>query len=225
MSLEKLAIRYEVEGSTLQFDNEHRIEAHFNPSRLAIAKTANWSSQNAAQRDSPELQFTGAEPATLSVELLFDTYDTPERAKRSVRKEYTDRLAHLATVERHGDKHRPPVCQILWGGAGAVFEGVLQSLELQFTLFMEDGTPVRATARCAFKQWRTNEADLRRQDKQSADLDKVHVLKRGESLATIAAREYLDAGMWRPIARANGIDDPLGVVPGTLLRIPRLAGG
>lgn len=221
MALDKLTIRVEARGGNLVFSGGEQIVALFNPSRLALAKTANWKAQDAAQRDTPELQFTGAEPGTLNVELFFDTYDTPERSKKSVR-EHTDRLLHLTTVEEHGDKHRPPVCQLVWGAAGVLFQGVLQSLEQQFTLFMDDGTPVRATARCAFKEWRSNAADLKAQAKESADVAKIRVFRRGESLAGIAAEEFLDARLWRPIARANNIDDPLAVAPGTALLIPRL---
>jgi hypothetical protein len=42
-----------------------------------------------------------------------------------------------------------------------------------------------------------------------------------ESLYEIATTQYGNPGMWRLIAAANGIADPLGLRPGTTLRIPR----
>jgi nucleoid-associated protein YgaU len=42
----------------------------------------------------------------------------------------------------------------------------------------------------------------------------------GDTLAAVAFREYGDATLWRAIADANLIDDPLRVRPGTELLIP-----
>ena len=135
-------------------------------------------------------------------------------------KDYTDKLVHLTTVETHGSKHRPPVCQLNWGENAAIFQGVLQQLQIQFTMFTETGMPVRATANCVFKGWRPTREDLQNQNLMSSDVAKVWVVKRGQSLATIAAVEYGDPRAWRIIADANGIDNPLGLAPGTRLLLP-----
>jgi nucleoid-associated protein YgaU len=225
MKLEKLQIKIEKKsspvGKTLLFEESSWLSALYNPNKLGISKSANWAAEKAAGRDVPELQFTNAEPRTLSLDLIFDTYDSPNAEKEDVRK-YTQKLFQLTTVEKHGEKHRPPVCQLSWGAASMFFQGVLQQLEQQFTLFMENGKPVRATARCTFKEWRTNYKDLNQQERQSADIAKTWVVKRGETLSDIAAMEYHDASLWRPIAAENEIDDPLSLVPGTVLLIPAL---
>jgi nucleoid-associated protein YgaU len=232
MGLERLTIIVEIPGSSprgsppqLQFGNDtsaNTIVAMFNPNKLTLSRTVPWPDQQAAKRDNPEVQFTGAIPATLGVDLLFDTYDTPEpeSAKRSVRTVYTDKLMHLTTVETHGGSHRPPVCRLQWGSQSIFFQGVLQQIQIQFTMFTLNGTPVRATASCTFKQWLPNSEDLRKQDLMSSDVAKLWVVKRGQSLATIAAAEYGDPRAWRIIADANGIDNPLDLAPGTRLLLP-----
>jgi nucleoid-associated protein YgaU len=219
MALEKLQIIPEQRGAVLSFGGA--IGALFNPEKLTFNKSVGWKHQEAAQRDVPELQFTNAEPRTLSLELVFDTYDTEDAQKRDVRR-LTDQVLRLTTVEKHGDKHRPPVCRLSWGRVGVFFQGVLERLEQQFTLFMEDGTPVRASLSCTFKEWRTNYEDLNRQDKQSSDVAKTRIVRRGDSLSGIAAEEYRDPALWRPIALENGIDDPRRLSPGTVLLIPTL---
>ncbi len=45
----------------------------------------------------------------------------------------------------------------------------------------------------------------------------------GKSLWQIAANVYGDPSLWRLIARANDIDDPSSLAPGSLLRIPPLS--
>ena len=225
MGLEQLTILVETAGSTLQFGDVtsgDTLVAMFNPNKLTVSRSVQWQNQQAAKRDNPEMQFTGAEPATLSVDLLFDTYDTPEpeSAKQSVKTVYTDKLLHLTTVEKHGDKHRPPVCRLQWGSQAVIFQGVLQQLEIQFTMFTAAGVPVRATARCTFKQWIANSDDLQKQNLMSADVAKTWIVKRGQSLATIASAEYGDPRAWRVIAEANGIDNPLALAPGARLLLP-----
>jgi nucleoid-associated protein YgaU len=219
VEIKKLQIVPEKEGGNLQFDEGAAIGAMFNPDELSFSGSVGWQKQKAAQRDVPELQFTSSEPRTVSVKLLFDTYDTPDLPKKDVRKEYTDKLLKLTLVQ--GDKHRPPVCQLRWGG-GQFFQCVLERLDQRFTLFMDDGTPVRAVVTCAFKEWRTNHDDLQRQARQSSDIVKVKVLRRGDTLSSIAAEEYLDPAKWRPIAVANSIDDPLRLAAGRSFTVPKL---
>ena len=228
MGLEMLTILVEAQGSTddnLQFGgptSASTIVAMFNPNRLTVSRSVSWPNQNAAKRDTPESQFIGGEPATLSVDLFFDTYDTDENQadKKSVKKVYTDKLLHLTTVEKHGDKHRPPVCRLTWGAQGMFFQGVLQQIETQFTMFVENGFPVRATNRCTFKQWVSTMTDLEKQKLMSSDVAKVWVVKRGQTLASIAAAEYGDPRQWQWIAEANGIDNPLALSPGMRLTLP-----
>jgi nucleoid-associated protein YgaU len=220
-----LTILVETRGSKLQFGNDtsaDTIVAMFNPSKLSVSRSIQWQDQKAAKRDNPEMQYTGADPATLTLDLIFDTYDTPEPEdkKQSVKELYTDKLVHLTTVEQHGDKHRPPVCRLTWGCQQQIFQGVLQQLQIQFTMFTMLGTPVRATANCTFKHWLPNSEDMRKQNLMSSDVAKVWVVKRGQSLATIASVEYGDPRAWRIIADANGIDNPLGLAPGTRLLLP-----
>lgn len=217
-----LLILVEEPGSVMSFNEKNAdccITAAFNPNRLSVSRGVRWDDQKSAKRDNPELQFAGADPSTMSIDLFFDTYDTPNKVKQSVRKD-TTKLLHLATVEKHGDKHRPPVCQLKWGTQAVFFQGVLTQLETTFTLFMDDGTPVRATAKCSFKQWRSNVVDLQKQNLMSSDVAKVWLVKEGQTLASIAAVEYGDAREWRIIAEANYMDDPLAMVPGRTLVLP-----
>jgi nucleoid-associated protein YgaU len=222
MGLAQLTILVEKAGAQYEFGSagsDDSVVAMFNPNRLTLSRTVQWENQGAAKRDNPEMQFTGAEPTSLAIDLLFDTYDTPDISKKSVRK-HTDKLLHLTTVEKHGDKHRPPLCRLQWGENHVFFQGVLQQLQTSFTLFLDSGLPVRASCRCTFRQWIGNDQDLQRQDLMSSDVAKLWIVKRGETLTHIAAVEYGDPRQWRAIAEANDIDDPLDVAPGTQLLLP-----
>ena len=224
MALEKLQIFREKKGpvkkgESLECDNTSSIVALFNPDELSLSGSIGWTTGKAAERDVPERSFSGGD-RTLSVKLLFDTYDTPTLRKKDVRTEYTSKVFELTQVE--DEKHRPPYCQVWWGTAGKIFQGVIDRLDQRFTLFMEDGTPVRATLTCTFKEWRTNKEDRERQGLKSSDIAKRKLLRRGDTLSVLAADEYGDPAEWRPIAVANGIDDPLRLTVGRALTVPKL---
>ncbi len=50
----------------------------------------------------------------------------------------------------------------------------------------------------------------------------VHQVRDGDSLPSIAYDAYGDPTRWRPIAEANGIDNPLSLRRGSELTIPTL---
>ena len=52
----------------------------------------------------------------------------------------------------------------------------------------------------------------------------MHTVKDGDSLPSIAYEAYGDATEWRPIADANGIENPLHLRRGRALSLPRLEG-
>ena len=84
----------------------------------------------------------------------------------------------------------------------------MEKLEHEYTLFMEDGTPVRATSKCTFKEYRDNPQRPGQQNRQSSDVAKHWVVKRGETVSSIAGEEYGDPALWRVIADHNDLDDP-----------------
>jgi nucleoid-associated protein YgaU len=78
---------------------------------------------------------------------------------------------------------------------------------------------------CQLKQWRSDADDQKEIKAASPDVAKTRTLLRGETLGSIAAQEYNDPTLWRPIAEANGIDNPRRLTPGQVLAIPPLPPG
>ncbi len=184
----------------------------FNPKEFSIQKTVQWEPHKAPGLDLPEHEFTSGNPRILTVELFFDTYEE----KKSVH-EYTDKLQNYALVDP--DKHQPPVVMFQWGKVK--FKGVVETLNMRFTMFLSDGTACRAVATVSIKEWETaKDQTTTTKEKNSPDHSKRRTVKMGETLALIAHEEYDDAAEWRRIADANGIVDPKDVKPGTVLTLP-----
>ena len=194
------------------------VEAHFNPNKIVLGKSVKLLPQAAKGRDVPEQQFGHGDPRSFNLDLLFDTYDNDKLPKQPVAV-YTQKLDALTIVSEA--LHRPPICVLSWG-EWSIFEGVLEKLDHEYTLFTENGTPVRATSRCVFREYQDNPRDKQKQAGQSSDIAKQWVVRRGDTLSGIAAAEYLDPALWRPIADQNGLDDPLDLEPGMVLLLPTL---
>src|SRR5690606_20354701 len=115
------------------------------------------------------------------------------------------------------DLHRPPKVKVEWAGDifSGGFEGVVESVKVRYTMFLPTGVPCRAVATVGLKQAAGVSAGG-----NSPDIAKERVVKRGETLQSIAEAEYRNAGEWRRIADANNIDDPLNLEPGAKLLIP-----
>lgn len=218
MSLVKAKIR--------NLDNDAVVECMFNPTKYSFTKSVGWGIKEGASGrglNLPPLEFTGGEAATITLNLFFDTTATGE----DVRTTHTNKLWDLALInpdkiDQATKTGRPPRCMFEWGQAWS-FEAVVTSITQTFTMFLEDGTPVRATVDLALKQ-ATDPGRFPAQNPTSGGIagHKTHIVEQRETLDLIAAREYGQSKYWRQIADFNGIVDPMRVRPGTVLTLPPL---
>ena len=196
-----------------------RIQVYTNPAEYSIASSATFKSNNAPGMPSPLVQFVSGNPDTLTLDLYFDTYaDEPDKDVR----EMTEPVRRLTDID--ADLHAPPVVRFCWG-TSLHFKAVVERVSQKFTMFLADGTPVRATLSVTFKEFRTLAEQLNEPHQESADLTKIHRVIDGDSLWSIAHREYGDVAQWRRIASENDIEDPLLLASGTELRLPPAVGG
>src|SRR5262249_15531360 len=100
------------------------------------------------------------------------------------------------------------------------FKCIVESVKQKFTFFSPEGVPLRATLTVTLREYKTLDEQLAQLNLSSPDRTHSHVVERGETLASIAARFYQQAGEWRVIADANGIEDPRRLPVGMFLTIP-----
>lgn len=190
-----------------------RIDVLFNPAEYSIQKGNQFAETPLLGLPTPIRQFTSGGAETLTLDLFFDTYEKSEDVRV-----YTEKVAGLMNIDK--DLHAPPTLKFIWGKLE--FKCVLEQVTKKFTLFVSDGTPVRATLSVTFKEYKTIKEQLEARPLQSADRTKVRIVKEGDSLWLIAAQEYDDPTLWRPIADENKLDNPRFPTPGLELTIPPL---
>lgn len=200
--------------------NTH-IPCMFNPKEYSFSKSNQWAPGRGKGQNMPQLEFGSGQPATLQMQLFFDTYAAGE----DVRKKYTDAIWKLMMVDPKlkdpkTHKSRPPKVCFQWGSAWT-FDAVITSISQKFTLFLHDGTPVRATLDVTFQQIQ-DESLLPKQNPTSGGVggERVWIVNEGDTLAWIAYKEYGDSTQWRRIADANRLTQVRRLAPGTVLEIP-----
>ncbi|WP_248926125.1 CIS tube protein [Paenibacillus hamazuiensis] len=189
------------------------IEVLFNPNEYSISAGNRFGRDTVPGLSGSILQFISGESMTLTMDLFFDTYE-----KGTDVRDHTMQIVNLLNIDK--DLHTPPICQFVWGTMD--FKGVLEKVNQKYTMFLGDGTPVRATLNVTFRSTETVIKQQKRTSKQSADRTKERQLKQGEQLWHISQEEYESPAYWRQIAQANGIDNPRDVKPGAQLIVPRL---
>lgn len=211
---ESKAVINVIEGSV--GDGETEIPVRFNPTEYRHEKSINYADQNMPGFSSPVTQFVSGDAETLSMELFFDTYEN-EKGERDVRTVYTNKIDDLVRVKR--DIGKPPVCEFKWG-EDFTFRGILQSANKRFTMFLSNGTPVRARVDVTFKEYNPPRLQKEKEPPEAPNT-KRHRVTQGDSLWSIAATEYDDPQLWRKIADRNDIENPRMLEPGTELAIPK----
>jgi hypothetical protein len=210
--------------ASLRTEQNKEISFLFNPAELTIAKANTWQSPESKGRNAPELRFQAGQSGTLTFSITLDT--TAEGTDVS---EHTNALLDLLNVDQSlagsdpkSNKARPPWVEFHWGKLHS-FKAVVERLQVKFTYFASDGTPLRAKADLTLKQYKDEaEKPLQNPTSFTPTLHSVHRLVYGETLDRVAAKHYADPTRWRLIAEANAIVDPFTLTPGDLLIIPEL---
>jgi hypothetical protein len=122
-------------------------EVMLNPEEFTINKSVGWKKGSDVANDAPTLEFTASEPEELSCELMFDGFETRENV-------YTKNVQPLESlIAVDPGLKRPPMVSVTFAPAALPqFRGVISSLNTKYTMFLADGTPVRATVNVKLKK-------------------------------------------------------------------------
>lgn len=200
----------------------HRIPLQFNPERISLSKSASWHrtpANRAAAAAMPE--FRGATPRVLSLDVFLDA---AFGLRTSVEQQVELLLSCCVPTDRslRADQPSPPWVRLEWGrGRSMAFSACVTSVHANYTLFGGDGAPRRATCSVTLEEI-GGTTPRQNPTSGSPDVQIVHRVQAGDSLASVAWQQYGDATRWRVIAKANGVADPERLPAGTVLIVPAL---
>ena len=199
----------------------------FNPNAFSVVKSNHYAEVQIPGLSAPIYQFVRGNARTVTMDLFFDTYEL----KTDVRL-FTDRItgwdsgsmlskmpgAVKGLMDIDSGLHAPPVCLFVWGAY--VFQCIITTTTKKFTMFLPEGIPVRATVNITLKEYTEADAQAIAANKESSDLTKRWRVTEGDTLLSIAAKEYGDPKEWRLIADKNDLDNARILTPGKELMLP-----
>ncbi|MEO1592365.1 MAG: hypothetical protein AAFU71_13905 [Cyanobacteria bacterium J06632_22] len=130
-----------VKAKLLAQGGGNNIEFMFNPTELSFSRSMQLNSCDGARTDDglPKVSFGSPEAYSLTLSgLIFDTYESGE----NVIEKHIDKFREA--VEFLDGKERPPMYIFAWGTQQYI-RCFVQSLTYKLTMFLPDGTPVRAS--------------------------------------------------------------------------------
>ncbi|MES1254883.1 MAG: LysM peptidoglycan-binding domain-containing protein [Acidobacteriota bacterium] len=219
-------------------DPEHAYTVQVNPSSYTLSHLLEYSYQRGQGLSGKEAVYSGSPPVHLDFEFLFDGTgvvpkpstlgDIPlvgaiasalSPAEPFVVMDEIKKFNQLV-YDYDGKIHRPRLLLLIWGTL--IFPCVLSSVEYRFTLFKEDGTPLRAVAKCSFcESIPTAEAELQG-NPTSPDLTHLRDVRDGDTLPLLTYDIYGDARLYLEVARVNKLINFRRLRPATRLSFPPL---
>jgi len=201
-------------------DGGESFEVQYNPKELKFDKPVSWKEHD-DQGQAGALEFQKVTPATIQIELIFDT--TKDSA--DVRDSWVNKLLSLTNPEvSPGDgesaelgKKRPPIVWFFWGDFD--FYGVIESVNATYIMFASNGNPVRAKVTVKMKEWTPKTDYASGGDSEGYGSESVQLvqLAAGQTVSSLAASYGTTA---QAIGAANNLSDLMDVPAGTTLMIP-----
>ena len=215
----------------LQIDGSAPFDVLFNPTEYSISKSNEWKFEKVTGTAFTPPAFGGGNPRELTLNLLLDA---SLLGKTQHVRGITDQLFRMMEVpggsSGGSSSAAPPFITFTWGSE-TTFKSVCTSLTVAYKLFRPNGDPIRADVKMTLKQAEpASTASSTGANRGTNPTTRakaghgVHTVKDGDTLPSIAYEAYGDATVWRAIADANWVENPLHLRRGRALSLPRLDG-
>lgn len=196
-------------------DGGESFEVQYNPKELKFDKPVSWKEHN-DQGQAGALEFQKVTPATIQIELMFDT----TKDGSDVRESWVNKLLSLTNPEvtpSDGEsaelgKKRPPIVWFFWGNFD--FYGVIESVNATYIMYSYNGNPIRAKVTVKMKEWTPKSDYASSGDSEGYDSTPVVLVQvsGGQTLSSVASQYGTTA---QQIGEDNGIDDLMGDYSGS----------
>ncbi|HZE86393.1 MAG TPA: LysM peptidoglycan-binding domain-containing protein [Puia sp.] len=199
----------------------------FNPSNFTVETKVEYKQPKGKGKTGGDPQFEKIPPLAFGVEFTIDGtgigpgnagHGDSDYVKKQVKK-----LRDVTGATINGEIHRPNYLAVLWGTF--YIECVLTSLNVTYTLFDREGSPLRAKLSLHFLERIGPGKDGRKSRLESPDLTKYITVKAGDTLDMIADIYYDDPSWYLQLARVNKLKNFRNILPGTKLVLPPIIEG
>jgi hypothetical protein len=208
---------------------EGTFEAMFNPTSFSQKYEIQYGYKQAVNSTDKEAVFARSKPRELNIKLILDGTGVHEMGifRLAGRPTVSDRVKEFIdlTFRMNGNIHEPNFLLVEWGGkedGGLIFSCRLASVNVSYTSFNRDGSPLRAELDIILISDKEVKKRLREDNMKSPDLTHHRVVKSGDTLPLLAKEIYGSAGHYLRVAQVNKLDDFRNLTPGLELIFPPL---
>ena len=187
-----------------------------NPASYSHNHNVNYDNATAQGAPGTTLKFKGIPPETISFEIYFDATGAIENNQVPV-KTQIDQFKKVC-FNYNGDIHEPNYLIISWGTL--VFKCKLTSLDISYTLFKQDGTPLRCKANVKFEEAIDANLIAKEANNKSPDLTHLVVVRDGDSLPLLCNDVYGDCSYYIEVAHYNNLVNFRNLIPGSKIYFP-----
>ncbi|VEN73041.1 conserved hypothetical protein [Candidatus Desulfarcum epimagneticum] len=211
---------YKLEKMKIKPEKGSEFKVLFNPESYSMTYENTFSPLQGVGASGKEQTYSRSAPATLDMTLIFDTTGASGVAKSLKDKKVQDQVDKFlkATTQLNGSLHRPPKVTVNWGSK--IFEGFIESVTVNYTLFDREGKPIRAELETSFTAHIDDGDRESADDLKSADLTHGRVVAAGDNLTLLAKEIYDDPACYIHVAKANKLVHFRKLEPGSELCFP-----
>jgi len=191
-----------------------------NPESYNEGLKLNLDKRTAAGSQHAAIGYSSSNPQTLKFDFFLDGSNTVDGYFNPLKLPVLGQIENLklTVYNINGEIHRPNFLKVFWGSL--VFSGVLDSLDISYTLFNPLGIPIRAKVAMSLTQHEDRELSLLNSALKSPDVSHVRELKAGQRLDQITNEIYNDPNLVLQVAKANNLTSYRNVNSGTEITLP-----
>lgn len=199
-------------------------EAMFNPASFSQSYAIAWGAPQGMGSSGPQLSYARSMPRELSLHLVLDGTGVDEMGMFAlVRKTVKDRVKAFldTTFQYNGSIHEPNYLLVEWGSL--TFSCRLSKVDVKYTAFERDGTPLRAELDVTLLSDEDAKARAKKENKTSPDLTHSRIVRSGDTLPLLTTEIYGSSAAYLDVARYNRLDNFRNLIPGQQILFPPLA--
>jgi hypothetical protein len=174
-----------------------------NPDTIKIQKSIEYNEQQAPATSSASQKYKSTPSDKLNFDIVIDCTGIVDSKRISM----ADEIKALETIiyTYNGKIHRPNFVKVGWG-KNITFNGVLTSIDISYTLFKTDGSPLRAKISLAFSQYISSKTVALNEKKSSPDLTHIVSVTEGMSLPQLCLQTWNNDALYIQVANFNNLN-------------------
>jgi len=190
-----------------------------NPDQYSQKYEINYDAKVAPGNQGVEEKFISSAPEELKLDFVFDGTDSVY-GYTHLGKSVPQQIQEFKNVvyDLSGDIHQPRYLKVM--GLGIIFPSVLKNLDITYTLFKTDGTPLRAKISATFLNFKEARRRVAEEGKNSPNLTHLRQVQGGDSLPLMVYKIYKDPRYYLEVARANNLTNFRKLTSGDQVRFP-----